>query len=311
MTNHFPFGHGRHKQGRPLFARTGTGNWRLALLLSLAALFLWTGSLRWPVKRILLTATFGETRSDHFHNGIDLGCAREQAVHPVEDGEIMYYFDEGIHPLYQTFGNGNLVVMAHSNARRSYYYHLRKNSINTEKHYFNRHDILAVSGNTGRSFGGHLHLSIKESNVIINPLHRLGSIGDSTPPEIPAILFRSGNRLLTLKDGQTLQGLGSFEFMARAYDSYEKVKQLAVLGIYRIAFYIDGKKVRDYAFDNFTTRKNRLTMGTNSSFTNIYYRGKYYRGGVYKNIIGQHRFTVRAWDMAGNSRSKTLTLTLR
>ena len=42
--------------------------------------------------KIRITSTFGEFRTDHFHNGVDFGGSKME-IYPMADGEIVHYFD--------------------------------------------------------------------------------------------------------------------------------------------------------------------------------------------------------------------------
>ncbi|HNJ33637.1 MAG TPA: hypothetical protein PK881_05295, partial [Leptospiraceae bacterium] len=57
-----------------------------------------------------LTSTFGESRGDHFHNGVDISSLGEP-VHPVAPGKIL--FARGIEddPFSPLIGPGNFVIV--------------------------------------------------------------------------------------------------------------------------------------------------------------------------------------------------------
>jgi hypothetical protein len=267
-------------------------------------------ALQWPVGEVLLTATFGETRADHFHNGIDLG--REgQEVRPVADGEMVYRLDEAEHPLTELLGNGNLAILQHDDGSRSYYYHLMTGSLVTDRTRFTVADAFARSGNTGRSRGGHLHLSVISNGEMVNPLALLPPVADGKKPQIQALLFLTGDNLITLQPKTKLLGVDRFEFLVSAWDTYEKIERIAVLGIYKMEFYIDDRPVRTILFDRLVPKDGRLVLASGDSFEEVFSRSGFYRGGSYRNIIGQHRFKVKAWDFAGNMAEKEAEVTFR
>lgn len=279
------------------------------LPLFLVIMLFGLGALQWPVKEVLLTATFGEPRTDHFHNGIDLGKG-DQAVRPVAKGELIYYLDKARHPLYRVFGNGNLVVLQHKDGSRSYYYHLKTGSVRSDKPVLEPGDVFALSGNTGRSLGAHLHLGYSTGKGLLNPLSRLPALPDRNKPVIASILFRLGDRMITLKQKNRFTGIDRFILLARVYDNYEAIERLAVLGIYRIRFSIDGRPVKDYRFDRFSNKNGRLVLGDTGGFNAVYHKATYYVGGEYRNIVGLHRIKVEAWDFAGNRAEKQVEVQL-
>jgi len=272
-------------------------------------LILGSGFLEFPVEKILLTATFGETRYNHFHSGIDLGIAG-QKVSPVQKGEVIYIIDDATTPFVQLYGNGNIVVVQHEKKLRSFYYHLKPGTVR-KKVLVSETDELARSGNSGRSIGGHLHLTLKKGKKIVNPLAYFSKLKDNTPPVVAAILFKNHGRLITIPKEYSASGFFKFEFLAKAYDQHEKIKKLGVVGIYKIAFYIDGRLAKSYKFDEFMDTKGVLALKSGESFSDVYGTGRIYRGGIYRNLNGLHSFKVKVWDFTGNSSSKEVKVNLR
>lgn len=264
----------------------------------------------WPVEKILLTATFGESRGDHFHSGIDLG-GDGQDVHPIAAGQVVYYFDEAEHPLYRGFGNGNLMVIEHKENRRSYYFHMKKGSVATGKTRVEPNDIIGITANTGRSFGAHLHLSIGDKKGYLNPLSLLPDYPDRIAPKIASLLLFVDERTITLPDKYRVSGINDFRLLSRVWDSQEKIRRLNTLGPSEVLFQIDDQPVRKISFDKLIEKNGRLTTSDGSSFAEVYTPSGYFIGGEYRNLIGLHRLKVTARDFQGNSTTKTVEITFR
>ncbi|MBT4834256.1 MAG: M23 family metallopeptidase [Cryomorphaceae bacterium] len=135
-----------------------------------------------------LSGTFGEFRS-RFHTGIDFKSrgVQGQKVFSIEDGFVSRIE-------VNNYGYGKVIYIDHSNGYTSVYAHLRnfspelnnyikselyksqKNSIKKfpKKNEFiiSKGSLIGYSGNTGRSFGPHLHFEIRETKNqdAINPL---------------------------------------------------------------------------------------------------------------------------------------------
>ena len=135
-----------------------------------------------------LSGTFGEFRS-RFHTGIDFKSrgVQGQKIFSIEDGFVSRIE-------VNTYGYGKVIYIDHPNGYTSVYAHLRnfspelntyikselyksqKNSIKKfpKKNEFiiSRGSLIGYSGNTGRSFGPHLHFEIRETKNqdAINPL---------------------------------------------------------------------------------------------------------------------------------------------
>ena len=116
-------------------------------------------------KKTRLTSSFGSrkdpfTGEHDFHEGIDLACSLGTPVRTARDGIIIVAGNEG--------GYGNLVVVRHSNGYETYYGHLSKFLVK-EGQKVKKGDIVALSGNTGRTTGPHLHYEIRKNGKAINP----------------------------------------------------------------------------------------------------------------------------------------------
>ncbi|WP_290677580.1 peptidoglycan DD-metalloendopeptidase family protein [Kordia sp.] len=77
---------------------------------------------------IILSGTFGELRSNHFHSGIDIKTKQKEGfeVFAIGDGHISRI-------KIQHWGFGNALYITHSNAYTSVYAHL-KNCLQSLKH---------------------------------------------------------------------------------------------------------------------------------------------------------------------------------
>jgi hypothetical protein len=262
---------------------------------------------------VLLTATFGETRNDHFHNGIDLG-GDGQRITPIAPGEVVYYFDAGEHPLYRHHGNGNIIILQHENSVRSYYYHIRNSSVAANipgDGRVARSDTIGLTGNTGRSFGAHLHLSISDNEGYINPLSVLPAYPDRVAPEVASILFDIEGHVLTIPAQYRISGIYTFRLLARVWDSQEDIRHIAVLAPYRITFALNERILRTITFDRLIEKDGRLTLTDGSSFDDIWSRDGFIIGGEYRGLSGEHTISVLAEDFAGNQTVRSVNVHFR
>ncbi|MCR5013229.1 MAG: M23 family metallopeptidase, partial [Bacteroidales bacterium] len=155
---------------------------------------------------IYLSATFAELRSNSFHAGIDIKTqgVEGKKVYAVADG---YVSRIGVSP----FGYGNVVYITHNDGYTSVYAHLQRFNKaigNYVKDYQYRNkkftstiypsketfpikagDIIGFSGNTGGSFGPHLHFEIRHtaSEKPVNPLYFGFDIKDDVRPNIKGV----------------------------------------------------------------------------------------------------------------------------
>lgn len=128
------------------------------------SMFLGTGFIH-PLRIGVTTSGFG-TRKDpfsdrlQFHRGIDIACPRGSKVHAARDGEVVFTGYQG--------GYGLLVVVRHAHDYYTYYGHLSKILVNRGDT-INMRDPIALSGNTGRTTGPHLHFEVRKGGTAVNP----------------------------------------------------------------------------------------------------------------------------------------------
>jgi hypothetical protein len=177
-----------------------------------------------PVKiEMILAANFGELRRNHFHMGIDIKT----------DGHInlpLYSIDNGYVSRIKIspFGYGKVIYVNHPGGITSVYAHcndfpkkimdhidrvqkeLQENEVDI---YFSPSEIpikkgeqIAFSGNTGHSFGPHLHFELRDTDTeeALNPLKYGFKIFDNVAPTMRRVKFyeldKKGNIITILKE---------------------------------------------------------------------------------------------------------------
>jgi murein DD-endopeptidase MepM/ murein hydrolase activator NlpD len=99
-------------------------------------------------------ASFGAPRGDHTHQGQDISAARGTPVVAPYAGVVTWV-------RYQRAGAGHYVVLDADDRRDYVFMHLRRGSIPVaEGQRVLAGDQLGEVGNTGRSFGAHLHFEV-------------------------------------------------------------------------------------------------------------------------------------------------------
>lgn len=123
-----------------------------------------------PLKRMLITSNYGNRfhpvdKVNKFHAGIDLR-ANSDYVYSVLDGIVSEAGYSG--------GMGNYIKIRHKDFE-TVYLHLTR-SFYSEGDIIYAGDIIAVSGNTGKSTAPHLHFAVKENGKFINPIQFLNDL---------------------------------------------------------------------------------------------------------------------------------------
>ena len=158
---------------------------------------------------IILSGTFGELRPNHFHAGIDIKTKGTEGfkVYSIGDGYVSrIQITHG--------GYGKALYIKHDNGQTSVYAHLQKFSPKIEKivkeiqyskesYTFRPYpskdeirisvkELIGFSGNTGRSFGPHLHYELRdELDRPINPMaFKNYSVRDTIPPVVLGLYYK-------------------------------------------------------------------------------------------------------------------------
>lgn len=120
----------------------------------------------WPVHDVQITSRFG-TRGDDHHDGIDLRAPTGTPVLAAAPGKVIYSGSK-------IRGYGKMVVLKHDAKLSTIYAHNSKLYVKQGQQ-VRRGQRIALSGNTGRSTGPHVHFEIREGVTAINPASLLPS----------------------------------------------------------------------------------------------------------------------------------------
>jgi len=112
-----------------------------------------------PVKGIV-TSKFAWRRY-RFHYGIDIDLETGDSVRAAFDGMVRY-------AEYNKGGFGNVIVIRHINGLETLYAHLSKILVDTNQ-IVKAGDVIGLGGNTGRSYGSHLHFETRFLGTAFNP----------------------------------------------------------------------------------------------------------------------------------------------
>jgi hypothetical protein len=109
--------------------------------------------------------------SDYFgtrggrHQGVDFTPGIETPIHAIADGHIIISDVTGDDGAF-----GESIWIDHGDGYRSIYAHMLENTRVPAGQYVTRGQYLGQVGDTGHSFGAHLHLEIRRNGTPINPL---------------------------------------------------------------------------------------------------------------------------------------------
>ncbi len=241
---------------------------------------------------IILSGTFGELRSNHFHSGIDIKTQQRQGlpVYTIGDGTITRI-------KVSEWGYGKALYIAHPNGYTSVYGHLQKFSPDIEAYVkkvqyqkksfeveifpdfselkLQKGELIAYTGNTGGSAGPHLHFEIRSSTseMPTNPLLHGLEIRDATDPTLLSVYayplsensqVNQSQEKIKLKyhrqsDGTFLAdkvtALGTIGFGINTFDRQDLAANQN--GVYSVKQVVNGKLYTDYDFETFSFTESR------------------------------------------------------
>jgi murein DD-endopeptidase MepM/ murein hydrolase activator NlpD len=118
-----------------------------------------TGTFARPINTYVVTSEFGGRWGRH-HDGMDLGASTGTPIYASDGGTVTratYYS-----------GYGLCVDIDHENGRMTRYGHCSKLLVSAGDRVYQGQEIALV-GNTGHSFGSHLHFEIRVGGSLVNP----------------------------------------------------------------------------------------------------------------------------------------------
>ncbi|MBR1516730.1 MAG: peptidoglycan DD-metalloendopeptidase family protein [Bacteroidales bacterium] len=99
-------------------------------------------------------------RRRRYHYGLDLAAPKGEPIYAMFDGTVRISV--------RNKSYGNLVVIRHNNGLETYYAHMSARHVQPGDQ-VRAGDCIGLCGNTGRSYGSHLHLEIRYMGNALNP----------------------------------------------------------------------------------------------------------------------------------------------
>lgn len=239
---------------------------------------------------LVLSGNFGELRSNHFHSGVDFKTQGVvgKPIRCVADGYIC-------RASVQPGGYGNALYVMHDNGYMTVYGHLERFPKNIadrirkfqydnetfradirfapDEYRVRRGEVLAFAGNSGYSFGPHLHFEVRDSSgeELYDPMRFYATrLNDTIAPRASsfAVYPRAGKGVLCGSNAsrvyQAVEGLvkdtivawGQVGFGVKALDYMNGTNNK--YGVRRIELYANDSLLFSSTMDNFSFAETRL-----------------------------------------------------
>lgn len=121
-----------------------------------------SSKFNWPAKGVV-TSKFGK-RWGKMHEGIDIGCPKGTPVFASSSGKVIFSGEKG--------GYGIVIIIQHPGEWFTIYAHNSKNLVGQGQN-VKKGQKIALSGQTGRASGPHLHFEIRKGVKPADPLKYL------------------------------------------------------------------------------------------------------------------------------------------
>lgn len=235
---------------------------------------------------LVLSGTFAELRSNHFHSGLDIKTQQRTGLNikAAADGYVSRI-------KVSHYGYGKALYITHPNGYTTVYAHLKrfspdieafvkKNQYEKESYEIElfpkanellvkKQSLVAYSGNSGGSGGPHLHFEIRDNaERPINPMLFGLDIKDTTLPSITSLYaypidnsshinhsnLKQKLNLIPLKNGdyvvKNIQAYGTIGFGVSTWDKQDLAPNKN--GVYNIQTFNNGRKNFELDFKRFS-----------------------------------------------------------
>ncbi len=240
---------------------------------------------------LVLSGTFGELRSNHFHSGLDIKTQQREGlpVHASAEGRVSRIN-------ISHYGYGKALYIEHPNGFTTVYAHVKKFSPKIEEYIKKRQyekesyeielfpsvgdlpvergELVASSGNTGGSGGPHLHFEIRDGQQRpMNPLMFGIEVEDTRAPLVNGIYVypmggdahvngsakRQKLRLIPQNDGsyttEEINACGQIGFGVNTVDQLDGAHNRN--GVFKIEASANGGKLFQANFEKFSFAETR------------------------------------------------------
>lgn len=240
---------------------------------------------------LILSGTFAELRSNHFHSGLDIKTHQKTGLNVLASAEGYVSRIKISH-----FGYGKALYIQHPNGYTTVYAHLKKLSpaiqayirkVQYAKESYEvevfpkanelpvkQNELIAYSGNSGGSGGPHLHFEIRDAAASpMNPLDFGFKIQDNSHPLIEGVFVypqgenshvnqnnnRQKLRVIPLGNGnyitENFEAYGTLGFGVSTVDRLDFAPNKN--GVYQIKTSVNGNKLMQIDFKKFSFSESR------------------------------------------------------
>ena len=248
-----------------------------------------------------ITSTFGESRIDHFHSGLDI-AGNNDAIYPVAAGEIVFSRMHGDDPFHPMQGPGNYLFLHHEGDWWSGYYHLKAFDEEPRTGTVGPETVIGHSSNSGHSGGPHLHffMSTEYGQRIMNPLVLLPPVTDIHPPVIgPLVIVSTDERRTHIQHSETqnIRLTQPYPIQIQLHDP--GLEAYTRRGVYILEWQLNDEPAQTRRFDYIEFKNGDWRLHGEQAFDEVF-RYNQYSLGELNWLHGGNRLHVKAVDLNCN-----------
>lgn len=269
--------------------------------------------LKWPVqsgKNYFISSTFGESRLDHFHNGLDI-AGKGFKITPVgANSRVLWKTEAAGKPGEIPFGGGKTLILDHGDYW-SGYMHLMQISEQLNEAHVTGETTLGLAGDTGHSGGAHLHFFVytPHDGKMHNPLPYLPKehYQNNTAPSISGYGVKLPDKFVEVDLSRPVIMSQDFPIYGRLQDSSSGRERW---GVYYFETYLNEYEdlpVMSVVFDYIRLKEGRWLSSGELPFEEIYHKNWYNLGSGFSKTK-KLRIKTGGYDAPSYTRQVDLTI---
>lgn len=252
-----------------------------------------------------ITSTFGESRGDHFHSGLDIASFKQPVYAPAA-GQVLYVHDRSRDPFGVQPGPGNFVLLDHGKGWWSGYFHLNSVENFPSSLSLKEGDKIGESGNSGHSYGSHLHFFFAKDNgsTYVNPLQVLPAVEDKNAPAIGDIKIHTNPDSYTrIRSSETSTVRLTRPYPVTVSITDPGLEKNTRRGVYKLRWSLNGGAKQELVFDTLKQTPSGWRLSGSYGFERIFLNQDYLLGEI-EFVQGENRIWIEVEDHKGNRSSQ-------
>jgi len=264
-------------------------------------------SYQWPTNKDYLKSLFGSVSDGMIQDGIRFYNIN-QAVYPLDDGEIIYYqdsFDFG--DLDYFGGDGNILVLKHIGGFKSIYRNFSTTDNFESTDTMKKTEMIGISSSISDDFMFSIYDDKK--NAYINPQQILPFLLDNRKPVIGGVFLEADGRSFKLSRNKVLPA-GDSTLLIDAWDVVKVRERYLKFSPFRVNVFVDGFERYNASFSSIKEIDGQMILSGESDVPMekfITKSGMLFGGDIFLTN-GRSLIEVVIRDIDGNEASKSYSV---